>query len=475
MYPSQIPTIEDISRKLIELHNYNQGLQIRSYFQPTMWGRKTIHQRFGERHQYRNPLPSAHITLPTKQEREEAITIATERSITYYNDHHIIDEYYHYITGWNELPEVTLENILIRVTHPILVYSAVTVTLVRKYAFIHGIKAAKELLKESCVNWSMKTQSPIKKWGRYFKAIDSLALPYPVQPFSQLITQQQTTQTRETFLLSYSTKATDYFSFKYGKKPAYKRAMGVELELDELTPPDIAVLKEQLGSHAIFKRDGSVSRGVEICTAPATLDIHKEIFKPFFEEKKTTLKANANCGLHVHVDKKGLSSVQIAKIVKFMYEPKLNQFIETIAGRAANTYCQTGTRTWEDVLQYPDNSDKYQRVNLVPTNTIEFRLFASTLDYKQFSRCLEFVQAVIDYTTSGEAPCSIPDMLKQANFENYLLSKRQFYPELFKFLNYPTKKETAINRPGYTIYTAPSAPDHMTDAVCYSSIAAPVF
>ena len=71
-------------------------------------------------------------------------------------------------------------------------------------------------------------------------------------------------------------------------------------------------------------------------------------------------------------------------------------------------------------------------------------MFASTINYKQFSRCLEFTQAIIDYTTTGEAPCSIKDMLKHEYFTVYVNSKRQFYPELYKYINNIQDKERPV-------------------------------
>jgi len=189
---------------------------------------------------------------------------------------------------------------------------------------------------------------------------------------------------------------------------------------------------------------GSVSGGVEICTAPATLDVHKDAFKGFFNDLPGSgLQALNNCGLHVHVERKDIKPPQMAKLLRFMNHPDNNNFIETLAGRSANNYCATQDYNWESGLQAED-SNKYRRVNLANENTIEFRLFASTTDFKQFTRCLDFVQAVMDYTKPGVADCSIKEFLNKDSFVKFVDKERQHYPDLYKYLhNVPAHYESA--------------------------------
>jgi len=236
-------------------------------------------------------------------------------------------------------------------------------------------------------------------------------------------------------LASYSTRATSVFSFKKSPKKLFHTFLGVELELDghslkEYTSLDI------LQNHAIFKRDGSVPLGVEICTAPATLDVHKEEFLPFFESlqtKKSKLKANENCGMHVHVDRASLSTLHIANIYQFVNKAENRENITNIAGRQPNNFCRAHI-TGYDHFTNNGSRERYRMVNLEPENTIEFRLFASTTNYNDFCKKLEFVQAVVDYTRPGEMNIPVTKIPLWEHFNVYLKQYRKKYPMLTNFL-----------------------------------------
>lgn len=442
MLTGAIGTLEDLSRALI---NSIPNTRIR-YANVYNTARLAYEPREGRFLQDTPPgLAYKQISIDTVT-RHQASEFCASLGIQYLPEANQVDEIFHWVTHYTHLTEFLAssnfnqEGLKLRLQHPILVYSGITLYLISLFKEKYGKEKTKELLQQSCVKWNKTLHHPVRKWGRVFLARATEDQIFPtisftawVDPF--LTPEQQVTT--ENFLQSYSSRATEKFDFKYGKKPAYSLALGVELELENLTAKAIPVLTEFLGHHAIFKRDGSVSRGVEICTAPATLDLHKEAFKTFFE-KDSDLKVESNCGLHVHVDRKGLDKTQIPKILMFMNDPNNNSFIERIAGRKANDYCQTQAYDWESAIT-SDSTTKYRRVNLAPEHTIEFRLFAATMDYKQFSRCLEFVQAVVDYTKSGEAACSIKEIVKQDNFKDYIKNKHQFYPELYKFINPTTK------------------------------------
>ena len=429
MLLSQIPQLEDL-RDLTILDNVFLMTRDRLIFGPAL---------------NNNPLPSRCLPPLDQIDILAAKQYATENNLEYFPDHHIMDELYHYATRGENIPEATKEHILYRIQHPQVVYSAVTKELVSSYKNSYGKAATEELLQHSCAPWQNST-TPIKY---YNSMINPRASMWPEVNLTTLLRTIQLQQTRhitpEMFLKPHNTKATDTFQFKYGATPAYTTLLGIELELENLTEKAIPILTKLLGTHAIFKRDGSVYNGVEICTAPATLDIHKEVFKSFFENKETALQVRDNCGLHIHVERKNIKQTHLAKIMMFMNNEDNNSFIESLAGRAANSYCQREDHSWETLIR-KTSGDKYTRVNLRPEHTIEFRLFASTMDIVQFSRCLEFVQAVVDYTRTGEHNCSIKDVPNKEPFMKYLDDKHQFYPELYKHL-FPSK----IKAKGVTI------------------------
>lgn len=237
-------------------------------------------------------------------------------------------------------------------------------------------------------------------------------------------------------LRNYDAKATDIFPFKYGKNKKYTTALGIELELENHSQIEFKSLNT-LKTHAIFKRDGSVRTGVEICTAPATLDIHLEAFKTFFDaliRNNSDLVAKENCGLHVHIDRKKLSTLHIANLCLLLNNKTNEKEITQIAGRRANNYCERTEHSYLDFTTHNNQSNRYRRVNLTNQGTVEIRMFAATTDYEKFKIRLEFTQAVVDYTRPGETNLSVKLIPIWENFKIYVKQKANFYPELFQNL-----------------------------------------
>lgn len=439
MTPAKIPTHTDIKEHLDHLHNISNRISTEQYI--LLLPDEQLYNE--ELFPGGSPFLSKYLYFDM-QEYLEQKTFYRDNMEEITADQNFLDEYYHFITGYLKLPRITKEVLKERITHPSVQYSLITQWVVQRYKEENGETETKTLLDQFATTpWEIGPYNwfPKKKWKEIYAQHSPRALGSEVSLLILLHHREQE-ETPENFLKGYNTKATATFDFKYGATPAYKIALGVELELDKLTQKAIPLLKKHLGHHAIFKRDGSVSNGVEICTAPASLDIHKKEFKTFFENHaETGLKATNNCGLHVHVDRSKLKQTQIAKILMFMNHSENNTFIENIAGRKANNYCEREQHTWDTTIHKKSGS-KYTRVNLAPTETIEFRLFASTLDEKQFNRCLEFVQAVVDYTQSGEHEYSVKEITKKEHFISYTDKHKHFYPTLHNFLHPELKTKT---------------------------------
>ncbi|MCR4284417.1 MAG: amidoligase family protein, partial [archaeon] len=246
-------------------------------------------------------------------------------------------------------------------------------------------------------------------------------------------------------LLNHSAKATDTFKFKFEPKTKLTKTplfLGIELELEGHSDKEYITL-DTLKDHAIFKTDGSLTQGVEICTAPATIDIHKKEFCHFFnklKENKSKLKSSPNCGLHIHIDKKTISQLHLANLYLLINNKKNETELIKIAGREANRFCEKHETTYEYFTNYSDrDSVKYRQVNLSPENTIELRLFASTTNFLEFSKRLEFAQALVDYTRPGELPIPTHQIPLWKNFTTYVTKQAKFYPELAKVFGYQPK------------------------------------
>ena len=190
------------------------------------------------------------------------------------------------------------------------------------------------------------------------------------------------------------------------------RYLGVELEVevnkgdreDAAIAINDAVNDGNVGHRLSFENDGSLSNGFEMVSQPMGLDMHTEVWKwlkspdltrPLLSHKTST------CGLHVHVSKKGLTKLQIAKIVTFVNAPSNQDLIEAIARRYGQRFCAVHQKKLGSA--YKRNGDRYVAVNLEPRDTIEFRIFRGTLKYESLMAALEFTNALVNFCneTSG--------------------------------------------------------------------------
>ena len=157
--------------------------------------------------------------------------------------------------------------------------------------------------------------------------------------------------------------------------------------------------------------DGTVQ--IEFDTMPCSLEFHKNKmnYREMFEYlDKEGYKGHdcATAGLHIHANRSYLGKSKISQelvISKILYIlEKFNDEICVIA-RRDNDYSKfVGEKRNENSLvelygKYKDEG-KRAALNLQHKNTIEFRMFKSTLKYETFILTLEFVKDIIDYAKS---------------------------------------------------------------------------
>jgi len=236
---------------------------------------------------------------------------------------------------------------------------------------------------------------------------------------------------------SYSTKVPTLLKFKAKNVKPTTLYLGIELEY-EATDRDRARVKvgKQLEGHAIMKSDGSIRNGFEIVTCPATLEIHREEFKKFYDNLPGELFAASNTGMHVHVSRKPLNLFTIGKMTEFVNRHDNKDFIAHIAGRIDNSYArQDQYRT----VSYPlvntgRSTERYNALNLSPPDTIEFRIFSTPMNWEQFASRLEFCQALTDYCQPAQVGTSLKHLTHHSSFINWMKSHRKDYPELANHL-----------------------------------------
>jgi len=231
---------------------------------------------------------------------------------------------------------------------------------------------------------------------------------------------------------SYSTKVPSLLRFKAKNVKPTTLYLGIELEY-EATNKETARLKvgKQLAGHAIMKSDGSIRNGFEIVTCPATLDIHMEEFKKFYDNLPGELFAASNTGMHVHVSRKPLNMFTIGKMTEFVNRLDNKTFISYVAGRIDNRYaCQDEKRTVTYPLTTGRSHERYNALNLLPEDTVEFRIFSTPTNWLEFASRLQFCQALTDYCQPAQVGASLKELTHHLSFINWIQSHRKNYPEL---------------------------------------------
>lgn len=236
-------------------------------------------------------------------------------------------------------------------------------------------------------------------------------------------------------LENYSMRATEVFPFKHKEEKAPKY-LGLELEylinkgysLSEC----IYVAKDTLSHHAIVKRDGSVD--LEICTAPATKEIHYEEFANFFSHKWFNVfkvdNENRNVGMHIHVDKRKMSWLTVGKLLSFMQNDENKEFIHLI-GERSSYYATTGGNNRVSEPWVGQRGERYRALNLQPENTVEFRIFATPTTFDQFKKNIEFVDALTTYCSPGNSGAK---ETHHEDFKGWVQDNRGQYKSLFTFM-----------------------------------------
>jgi hypothetical protein len=231
---------------------------------------------------------------------------------------------------------------------------------------------------------------------------------------------------------NYSTRVEQMLKFKATRVKPNTVYLGCELEYEteNRNRAQLGVGKLMHG-HALMKSDGSIRNGFEIVTCPATLDIHLDIFKKFYDNIPKDLKIANNVGMHVHISRKPLSQLTIGKLIEFLNRLDNKAFIHHIAGRIDNQYARMESdRTITFLRKHRNGGNRYNALNLNNEKTIEVRLFATPMNYKEFASRLQFVQALVDYCSPAQSNEALKKQTHYESFMHWLSSRKRMFPEL---------------------------------------------
>ena len=114
-----------------------------------------------------------------------------------------------------------------------------------------------------------------------------------------------------------------------------------------------------------------------------------------------------------------------------MQNSKNKPFIAKIAERESN-YAILGTN---ESISNPfifRAGERYKALNINNKNTLEFRIFATPMNFKTFCKNIEFCDALTSFCSSGNS--GIKEMNVE-HFVNFINKTKSEYPNLIKFLD----------------------------------------
>lgn len=144
------------------------------------------------------------------------------------------------------------------------------------------------------------------------------------------------------------------------------------------------------------KRDGSLSEdyGLEIVSYPMTYNRIISVWKQLFECIKNNAKITYDCGFHVHIDRNYLNA-RCKRNLDYILN-NFKDFGYDIAQREYNTYCDAVYKNREE-WGVRNAIDRYEAVNFQNKNTVEVRIFSSTVDYDNFIEKIQNLICLIEY------------------------------------------------------------------------------
>lgn len=190
--------------------------------------------------------------------------------------------------------------------------------------------------------------------------------------------------------------------------------MGVELELMDGGVSNSSATKIcKLVPEMYCKTDSSLDEGFELITEPCSLDYHLSNLK--WEYVLNTANAlgytaRQGSGIHVHVSKRFWGKYITSGIVKLCwFTDRYREMLRLYARRGKDEFnrwakpygfivplsdCVSNYKSMYN--KYNNSSQHHYAVNLKPADTVEIRLFASTLDIKRLHSILQFTDCLTD-------------------------------------------------------------------------------
>lgn len=225
----------------------------------------------------------------------------------------------------------------------------------------------------------------------------------------------------------------------------YNRAISVEIE--GFASIGFEAMSQALPIWARTGGDGSIrvptGRGYQAHEVKALFP--RELMEPRLYKLCSILnsldfRVNRSCGLHVHVDRRGMSEPEVVKLARRV-DKWIDQLIELFPlSRRDNSYCKGGIAI----------SDRYRRVNVSAFSkyqTLEFRVHSGTCNYTKilmWIRLIELLMAMPKPPKPADTLQTLAQLPLPENDRAYWLRRhREINPHLYN--EAPAQNTDALN------------------------------
>lgn len=213
----------------------------------------------------------------------------------------------------------------------------------------------------------------------------------------------------------------------------YNRAISVEIE--GFASVGFEAMSQALPIWARTGGDGSIrvptGRGYQAHEVKALFP--RELMEPRLYKLCSILnsldfRVNRSCGLHVHVDRRGMSEPEVVKLARRV-DKWIDQLIELFPlSRRDNSYCKGGIAV----------GDRYRRVNVSAFSkyqTLEFRVHSGTCNYTKilmWIRLIELLMAMPKPPKPADTLQTLAQLPLPENDRAYWLRRhREINPHLY--------------------------------------------
>jgi hypothetical protein len=199
-----------------------------------------------------------------------------------------------------------------------------------------------------------------------------------------------------------------------------KLLYGVELEIEKTAHSNTlryqmahAILENVDDGYLYIKEDATITDGVEIVTHPFSWQDYRErreVWGEMFDlirEYGYGADTYDSVGMHVHMSKNAFTHLHLYKFLNFIYAMPHRNFIGSIAQRMDHDYAMFCSMDTNNTKRFAKNKancseERHSAINLTGEDTVEVRIFASTIQLPLFNKNLEFLQSLYEFTRNSK-------------------------------------------------------------------------